>query len=99
MIRRMYDRSLCVGEFVPNSITRLVMSEVVEENGVFVRKSLVKDYDINIDCGQFDYRDFNIQNLLQVGAYKERPIIMGRNSEFGVIDTVANLPLKPVENA
>ena len=98
MLRKLFDTNLCVGKFIPNSVTRVVSSEMIEENGVLIRKSFVKDFNVCEESKQFDYRDFNVQNLLQVGAYKENLVVMSANTEFNAVDLVSSLPVRPVES-
>lgn len=98
MLRKLYEKSFCPVVQCPSSAHMLVTTELVSENGVMVRKSMVRKFDVNEEFKAFSFRDFDIANLLAVGAYRETPIVMSQNGDFNAIDSVANLPVKPLNN-
>lgn len=98
MLSKLFEKSFCPFVECPSSERYLVTTELVSENGVMVRKSLVRKFDVTEEYKAFTFRDFDITNLLAVGAYKETPIVMSQNGDFSAIDSVANLPVKPVNS-
>lgn len=95
MLCELYNRKMTRGSYVLDPEYKKLSPVEVDNAGVVCRSSEFRTTSVIDSSGHFNFRDFDIANILSVGAVDTlKPVTMANHDVAGVADAFDNLNTK-----